>query len=48
VRGSCDGRTNGMCGEAMMAEPWKNVGEVALDETHKAQEGASGGVGCSL
>jgi hypothetical protein len=41
VRGSCDGRTAGMCGEAMMAEPWEGVGEAAMDETNKAQERAS-------
>jgi hypothetical protein len=25
VRGSCDGKTTGMCGEAAMAEPWDDV-----------------------
>jgi hypothetical protein len=44
VWGSCYGRTARMCGEAMMAEPWKGVGEAGMAETHKAQEGASGGV----
>jgi hypothetical protein len=33
-----------MCSEATMAEPWEGAGEGALAETHKAQEGASGGV----
>jgi hypothetical protein len=47
VRGSCNGRTTGMCGEAVMAEPWDGVGEVVMTETHKAQEGTSGGVRCS-
>jgi hypothetical protein len=30
-----------------MVEPWDGVGEVAMTETHKAQEGTSGGVRCS-
>jgi hypothetical protein len=47
VRESCDGRTAGMFGEAAMAEPWESVGKVAMAETHKAQDGASGGVRCS-
>jgi hypothetical protein len=33
-----------MCGEAVMAEPREGVGKAAMAETHKAQEGASGGV----
>jgi hypothetical protein len=44
VRGSCDGRTARMCGEAVMAELWEGVGEAVMAEPHKAQEGASGGV----
>jgi hypothetical protein len=44
VRGSCDGRTAGMCGKVAMAEPWKGVGEAVMAEAHKAQEGAFGGV----
>jgi hypothetical protein len=47
VRGSCDGRTVGMLGEVVMAEPWDSVGTVVMARTHKAQEGASGGVRCS-
>jgi hypothetical protein len=47
VRGSYDARTAGMCIEAMMAELWECVGEVAMAKTHKAQEGTSGGVRCS-
>jgi hypothetical protein len=47
VQGSCDGRTTEMCGEAAMAEPWEGVGNTAMAETHKAQEGASGGERCS-
>jgi hypothetical protein len=47
VRGSCDGRTAGMFGEAVMAEPWYGVGTTALARTHKAHEGASGWVRCS-
>jgi hypothetical protein len=47
VRGSCDGRTAGMCSEAAMVELWEGVGEATMDETHKAQERASSGVRCS-
>jgi hypothetical protein len=47
VRGSCDGRTVGMCGEATMAELWEGVDEAVKAETHKAQEGASSAVRCS-
>jgi hypothetical protein len=39
VRGSCDGRTVGMFGEAAMAEPWDGVGIDAMARTHKAEEG---------
>jgi hypothetical protein len=44
VRGSCDGRTAGMFGEAAMAEPWGGVGTSVTAGIHKAQEGASGWV----
>jgi hypothetical protein len=47
VRGSCDGRTAGMFGEATMAKPWDGVGSNAMARTHKAQERASGWVQCS-
>jgi hypothetical protein len=39
MRGSCDGRTAEMFGEAMMAELWDGVGTTAMAGTHKAQEG---------
>jgi hypothetical protein len=39
VRGSCDGRTVGMFGEAAMAKPWDGVGTDAMARTHKAEEG---------
>jgi hypothetical protein len=45
--GSCNGRTAGMFGEAVMAEPWDGVGTAVMTGTHKAQEGASGWVRCS-
>jgi hypothetical protein len=41
VRGSCDGRTTGMFGEAAIAEPWDDVGIAAMAGTQKSQEGAS-------
>jgi hypothetical protein len=44
VRESYDGRTAGMFGEAVMAEPWDSVGTTEMVVTHKAQEGASGWV----
>jgi hypothetical protein len=44
VRGSCDGRTDGMFGEVAMAKPWDDVGTAAMAGTHKAQEWASGWV----
>jgi hypothetical protein len=47
MQGSCDGRTAGMFGEAVMAKPWDGVGTAAMARTHKAQEGASGWVRCS-
>jgi hypothetical protein len=47
LRRSCDGRTAGMFGEAMMAELWDGVGAAEMDGTHKAQEGASRWVRCS-
>jgi hypothetical protein len=34
VRGSYDGRTAGMFGEATMAEPWDGVGIAAMAGTH--------------
>jgi hypothetical protein len=43
VRGSCDGRTARMFGEAVMAEPWDGVGTTVMAGTHKAQEGLLGG-----
>jgi hypothetical protein len=43
VRGSCDGRTTGMFGEAVRAKPWDGVGIAAMARTHKAQEGLLGG-----
>jgi hypothetical protein len=42
MRGSCDGRTAGMFGEAVMAEPWGGVGTAPMARTYKAQEGAFG------
>jgi hypothetical protein len=42
VRGSRDGRTAAIFGEAVMAESWDGVGIAAMARTHKAQEGASG------
>jgi hypothetical protein len=45
--GSCDGRTAGMFGEAMMAEPWDSVGITVMAGTHKGAEGASRWVRCS-
>jgi hypothetical protein len=47
VQGSCDGRTAGMFGEAVMAEPWGGVGTTVTAGMHMAQEGASGWVRCS-
>jgi hypothetical protein len=40
-------QTAGMCGEAVIAEPWDGVGKAVMARTHKAQEGASGWVRCS-
>jgi hypothetical protein len=37
VRGSYNGRTAGMFGEAAMAKPWDGVGTAAMAGTHKAQ-----------
>jgi hypothetical protein len=36
VRGSGDGRTAGIFGEAVMAEPWDGVGTTVMAGTHKA------------
>jgi hypothetical protein len=47
LRGSCDGRTTGMFGEAVMPKSWDGVGPTAMAGTHKAQEGASRWVRCS-
>jgi hypothetical protein len=44
VRVSCDGRTVGMFGEAVMAELWDGVGTAVMARTHKAQEGVFGWV----
>jgi hypothetical protein len=44
VRGSCEGRTTGIFGEAAMAEPWDGVDTTAIAGTHKTQEGVSGWV----
>jgi hypothetical protein len=44
VRGSCDGRTTGMLGKVVMAEPWDGMGMTVMAGTHKAQEGTSGWV----
>jgi hypothetical protein len=44
--GSCDGRTVGMFGVAVMAKPWDGVGTAVMAGTHKAKEGASGCVRC--
>jgi hypothetical protein len=44
VRGSCDGRTTGMFGDAAMAKSWDGVGIAAMAGTHKAQEGDFGWV----
>jgi hypothetical protein len=41
VRGSCNGRTAGMLGEAAMATPWDSVGTAEMTGTHKVQDGAS-------
>jgi hypothetical protein len=43
VRGSCDGRTTGMFGEAARAKPWDGVGIATMAGTHKAQDGLLGG-----
>jgi hypothetical protein len=47
VRGSCDGRSVEMFGEAAMAKPWDDVGIAAMAGTHKARERASEWVRCS-
>jgi hypothetical protein len=39
VQRSCDGKTAGMCDDVAMVVLWEGVGEAALAETHKAQEG---------
>jgi hypothetical protein len=45
VRGSCDGRTAGIFGEAVMAKPWDSVGTAVMTETHKDKRGLLGGCG---
>jgi hypothetical protein len=35
VQGSCDGRTAGMFGKAVMAKPWDGVGTAVMAGTHK-------------
>jgi hypothetical protein len=47
MQGSCDGRTAGTFGEAVMAKLWDGVGTAAMAGTHMAQEGSSGWVQCS-
>jgi hypothetical protein len=37
-------QSTGIFGKATMAELWEGVGKATMAETHKAQEGASGGV----
>jgi hypothetical protein len=43
VRGSCDGRTAGMFGEATMVKPWDGVGKAAMDEPTRHKRGLPGG-----
>jgi hypothetical protein len=43
VRGSCDGRTAGMFGEAAMAKLWDGVGEAATDKPIRHKRGLLGG-----
>jgi hypothetical protein len=47
MQGSCDGRTAGMFGQAVMGKLWDGVGTAAMARTHKTQEGASRWVRCS-
>jgi hypothetical protein len=47
VRGSCNGRTAEMFGEAVMAESWDSMGTTVMAGTHTAQEGASRWAQCS-
>jgi hypothetical protein len=47
VRGSYDGRTIGMFGEAVMTKLWGGVGTTVTAGSHMAQEGASRWVRCS-
>jgi hypothetical protein len=44
VRGSYNGRTAGMFGQATMAKPWDGVDTAATARTQKGLEGASGWV----
>jgi hypothetical protein len=43
-KGKLQWQTAGMFAEAAMAESWVGVGKATIVGTHKAQEGASGGV----
>jgi hypothetical protein len=43
VRGSCDGRTAGMFGEAAMAKPWDSVGIAVMAGTIRHKRGLLGG-----
>jgi hypothetical protein len=42
IQGSCDGRTAGVFGQAVMTELLDSVGTAAMAGTHEAQDGASG------
>jgi hypothetical protein len=43
VRGSCDDRTAGMFGEAVMDEPWDGVGESTTAKPIRHKRGLLGG-----
>jgi hypothetical protein len=43
VWGSCDDRTAGMFGEAVMAKPWDGVGEAAMAKPIRHKRGLLGG-----
>jgi hypothetical protein len=43
VRGSCDGRTTGMFGEAVMAKLWDGVGEAVTAKPIRHKRGLLGG-----
>jgi hypothetical protein len=42
VRGSCDGKTAGMFGEAVMAEPWDGVREAVMAKPIRHKRGLLG------